>query len=153
MEVAAELRAQGATWQIIALKLKRQLALVHRWTTYYAEEWDQLLGEAEERLHRQAGDESRAVLRELLHSKKSNVRLAAAKRLARLRLQEKAKEPPPVRTDLAAWIQAAEEMSDAELEQYLGEFLGKTNAGGMSQIVPKCPAKKVSSSEAMIPAP
>jgi hypothetical protein len=34
MEIAAELRAQGASWQVIAQKLKRQLALVHRWTTY-----------------------------------------------------------------------------------------------------------------------
>ncbi|HEV3146637.1 MAG TPA: hypothetical protein VGZ47_22305 [Gemmataceae bacterium] len=123
MEVAAELRAQGATWQTIALKLNRQLALVHRWTRYYREEWERLCREAEERVHRQAADESRMVLRELLRSEKSNVRLAAAKRLARLRLQEKATEPPPARTDLAAWIQAAEEMTDEEAEECMWEFI------------------------------
>jgi len=34
MEIAAELRAQGATWETVALKVKRQIGVLHRWTKY-----------------------------------------------------------------------------------------------------------------------
>jgi hypothetical protein len=129
METAAELRAAGATWETIALKLHRQIGVLHRWTKYYREEWERLFREAEERLSRQAGNESRTVLRELLRSKKSTLRLAAAERLARLRLQEKKAEPPPApHPDVAAFVAAAEEMSDAELEEYLAEFVKSREA-------------------------
>jgi HEAT repeat protein len=133
MEVAAELRAQGATWETIGLKLQRQPGLLRRWTKVYSEEWERLLKEAEERLSRLAGNESRAVLRELLRSKKSTVRLAAAERLARLRMQEKAKEQPPeAHADVAAFIAAAEDMSDEELEEFLVE-LGNEVRGGQGE--------------------
>jgi hypothetical protein len=123
METAAELRAAGATWETVALKLHRQIGVLHRWTKYYREEWERLFREAEERLSRQAGNESRTVLCELLRSKKSTVRLAAAERLARLRLQEKKAEPPPEpHPDVAAFVAAAEEMTDEGLEEYLAEF-------------------------------
>jgi HEAT repeat protein len=126
MEIAADLRAQGGTWATIALQLKRQPGLLMRWTRLYAQEWERLLNEAEERLSRHANSESRAVLRELLRSGEPRVRLAAAERLAKLRLQEKAKETPPdPHADVAAFVAAAEAMSDAELEEYLGEFLRK----------------------------
>jgi hypothetical protein len=129
MEVAAELRAPGATWETIGLKLQRQPGLLRRWTKVCCDEWERLLKEAEERLSRQAGSESRAVLRELLRSKKSTVRLAAAERLARLRMQEKASEAPPdPHADVAAFIAAAEEMTDEELEGYLAEFIKNDGA-------------------------
>jgi Homeodomain-like domain len=123
MEIAADLRAQGATWQTIALKLGRHLALVQRWTKQYREEWDRLYQEAEQRLTRLAGNESRAVLRELLRSKRTKVRLAAAEMLSRLRMQEKAKEPPvSPYGDLAIVVAAAEQMSDEELAEYLAKY-------------------------------
>jgi len=123
MEIAAHLRAQGATWQTIAHKLGRQMALLHRWVKVYAAEWERLFREAEERLSREANNESRTVLRELLRNEEPKVRLAAAERLARIRLQEKKAEPPNPRTDVAALVAAADAMSDAELEEYLAEFL------------------------------
>ena len=126
MEIAAELRAQGATWATIGLQLKRQPGLLQRWTRVYAPDWDRLLKGAEERLSRHANNESRAVLRELLRAENGKLRLAAAERLAKLRLQEKAKEPPAdPHADVAAIVAAADAMSDAELEEYLAEFVKK----------------------------
>jgi len=122
MEIAADLRAQGATWQTIALKLGRQMALLHRWVKVYAAEWERLFREVEERLSREANNESRTVLRELLRNPEPKVRLAAAERLARIRLQEKKAEPPNPRTDVAALVAAADEMSDEELEEYLAKY-------------------------------
>jgi HEAT repeat protein len=130
MEIAADLRAQGATWATVALKLNRQPGLLQRWTRVYQQDWERLLKEAEERLSRHANNESRAVLRELLRSKSSKVRLAAAEKLTRLRLKEKAEEPPQndLYAEVAAFVQAAEEMSDAELEEYLAEFVQRREA-------------------------
>src|SRR5262249_37743663 len=123
MEMAAELRAQGATWETIAVKQGRQVGVLFRWTKYFREEWERLLKEAEDRLSRQGGNESRTVLRELLRSKKSNVRLLAADKLARLRLDEKAKEPPSdPHADVAVLLATAEEMSDEELEEFLAKL-------------------------------
>jgi len=129
MEIAAELRAQGATWETVALKLKRQVGVLTRWTKHYREEWERLFREAEERLSRLANNESRMVLRELLRSKKSGVRLAAAERLSRLRLQEKKAEPAPqAHSDLATVVAAVEEMTDEELEEYMAEFFREMEA-------------------------
>ena len=49
MELAAELRVAGATWDDIAEKLKRHPNLVLRWTSRYREEWEQMLRAAEGR--------------------------------------------------------------------------------------------------------
>ncbi|HLW67987.1 MAG TPA: hypothetical protein VKS79_21900 [Gemmataceae bacterium] len=124
MEIAAELRAQGATWQIIARKLKRQLALVHRWSKFYQQEWERLYCEAQDRRTRQAADERRQVLRALLGSKKMTVRLTAADKLARLRLEEQETEPPHSRNgEAAAFLAVADEMSETEFEDALLQFI------------------------------
>jgi hypothetical protein len=124
MELAAELRAAGATWETAALQLRRQVGLLVRWSRNYREEWERLFKDAEERLSRQSGNESKAVLRQLLRSKSSKLRLAAADKLTRLRLEEKTAEgPPDPHADLAAFVACAEEMSDDELKEYLEEFV------------------------------
>jgi len=130
MEIVAELRAAGATWETAALKVQRRAGLLRRWTKVYPEEWERLFREAEERLGREANNESRTVLREMLRSKEPKARLAAAERLARLRLQEIAKQPKPdPHGDLAAFLAAAQEMSDAELDEYMAEFFAEMKAG------------------------
>jgi hypothetical protein len=58
---------------------------------------------------------------------------AAAERLAKLRLLEKAKElPADPHADVAAIVAAAEAMNDAELEEYLAEFVKRREAAGES---------------------
>jgi hypothetical protein len=130
MEIVAELRAAGATWETAALKVQRRAGLLRRWSKVYPEEWERLFREAEERQGREANNESRTVLRELLRSKEPKARLAAAERLARLRLQAIAKQSPPdPHGDLAAFLAAAQEMSDAELDEYMAEFFAEMRAG------------------------
>ena len=122
MEIAAELRAAGATWDTIAAKLKRQTSLVCRWQKLYAEEWDRLMRDAEARLARHASNESRTVMRQLLNSDSPRVRLGAAEQLAKRRLQEIADAPSP-KTNLLALLEEAEAMPDEEFEEYLYDFL------------------------------
>jgi len=127
MEIVAELRAQGATWETAALVVGRQPGLVRRWTRVYRNEWELLLKEAQARRSQQVGDKARGVLRELMLSKKSNVRLKAAEKLAWLRKEDKAMEAPPdPYADAAALIAAVDGMSDDELEKYIAQFLIKT---------------------------
>ncbi len=124
METAAELRAAGATWETIAAQLHRQRYVVARWVKHYAEEWERLLREAEERTSRHADNESRNVARLLLRDNSPKVRLDAANSLARRRQVEKAVEPPPdPRSDLTALVAQVEQMSDDELQQFLVEFM------------------------------
>ncbi|HLW67338.1 MAG TPA: hypothetical protein VKS79_18630 [Gemmataceae bacterium] len=54
MEMVADLRAAGATWETAALKVQRRAGLLRRWAKVYAEEWVRLFREAEERLGREA---------------------------------------------------------------------------------------------------
>ena len=131
METAAELRAIGATWETIATQIHRQPNLVIRWTKVYREEWERLYQEAEVRWARQANTESRSVLRTMLRSESSRIRLTVADKLARYRLDEKAKEEPPnPRADRVAFLAHLDEMTDADLHDYLADFIQQTHAEG-----------------------
>ena len=50
MEIAAELRVQGATWDTIAEYLGRHKRVLTRWVRYYAEDWERFFKAAERRL-------------------------------------------------------------------------------------------------------
>ena len=126
MEAAAELRAQGANWETCAINVGRHVNSVMRWTRVYREDWERLLHEAEQRLSQQAGNESRTTLRKLLAHKSSRVRLSAADKLTKLRLDEKASEPAPdPRSNLSAFFSHLEEISDEELEAELADVVGR----------------------------
>src|SRR5262249_10589237 len=66
MEIAAELRAAGATWETAAEKLGRRRFVVQRWAKDYPDEWERLLGDAEQRVSREGTNESRSAMRILL---------------------------------------------------------------------------------------
>ncbi|MFL5339124.1 MAG: hypothetical protein ACJ8F7_03070 [Gemmataceae bacterium] len=57
MEIAAELRVQGATWDTIAQYLGRHKRVLTRWVRYYAEDWQRFFNEA---LQRRANEDRRA---------------------------------------------------------------------------------------------
>src|SRR4051794_2933473 len=88
MELAAELRAAGAPWDVVAEKLGRKPFVMQRWGKFFPQEWERLLREAEERYGRDGHNESRFELRRMLRHKSSRVRLAAADKLTKLRLAE-----------------------------------------------------------------
>ena len=124
MEMAAELRAVGATWRTIAAQLGRQRNVVSRWVRWYQDEWERLLQDAKARVYRNGSDETLAAIRAMLRDRDSTVRLSAAQKLTKMRLDEKAAETPAPRgkTDLIALGAYLEDLSDAELDSTLDEF-------------------------------
>jgi hypothetical protein len=131
METAAELRAAGATWETAAGQIGRQPNLLMRWARVYSEEWERLLREAEQRLLRQGSNESRSTLRLLLRCKSSKIRLAAADKLAHHCRAEKAlQEPPSPQTDKTAFLDYLEEMTDAQLQQFMAEVVQRLHPQG-----------------------
>ena len=129
MEIAAELRAAGATWETIAKKLGRQRVVVTRWTTWYSDDWNRLIEDAEERWARNGSAESRAIIRLLLRDTSPRIRLCTAETLVRRRLAEKAAEPSiNPRTDLRAFMALLEKAPDADLERSIDEFLRRKQA-------------------------
>ena len=57
MEIAAELRAQGATWDTIAQVLGRHKRVLTRWARYHAADWEPLFKAAEQSAARWANNE------------------------------------------------------------------------------------------------
>ena len=57
MDIAAELRVHGATWDTIAELLGRHKRVLTRWVKYYAADWELLFRAAEQRAARRAANE------------------------------------------------------------------------------------------------
>ncbi len=57
MDIAAELRVQGATLDTIAQVQGRHKRVLTRWVRYYAEDWEQFFKAAEQRLANELGGE------------------------------------------------------------------------------------------------
>jgi hypothetical protein len=132
LQIAAELRAAGASWDTIAAQLHRQPTLLARWARFYVDEWQRMLAEAEQRQARQENAESRSAIRSLLRSKELKTRLDAAGNLARQLLDEK-KETTEVPADLfsnpAALNAYVEKLSEEELDRFINETLNKKGNG------------------------
>jgi hypothetical protein len=127
MDAAAELRAAGATWETIGESLGRHAFVMTRWARVYRDDWQRLLNDAQDRALRQRDAEARAKLRGLLRHESSRIRLATADQLLRQRLAEKAAETPAdLRAARAAFLADLDQMSDAELHEFVAEFLQKT---------------------------
>lgn len=87
LNLAAELRAGGASWESIAAKLKRVPSTIRRWANKYRDRWFHALLHAERHLVAGAGGESVNVLRLLLRSKDPMVCWHAARCLIGLRVE------------------------------------------------------------------
>ncbi len=57
LDIAAELRAHGATWETIARVLGRHKRVLMRWVRYYSADWQRLSEAAEQRAARRAATE------------------------------------------------------------------------------------------------
>lgn len=127
LEIAAELRAAGASWDTAAAVLHRQPHLLSRWSRVYFEEWQRLLALAKER-QAQTDPESHLALRKQLQSRDANTRVEAATKLMQQRLDEMAAQSPAqVPTDPAALKAHVERMNDQELDGFLTDFFDKLN--------------------------
>src|SRR5215468_8896900 len=94
MELAAELRAAGATWETIGEKVERHPNVVIRWTSVYRDEWDKLLREAERRVKQLGTDETRSTMRMLLRHDDARLRVSAADQLTKLLRTELSERKP-----------------------------------------------------------
>jgi hypothetical protein len=64
LAVAADLRADGNGWDVVATKVGRRPETCRRWPERYPAEWEQLYEAAEDQKVREARAESRAMLRQ-----------------------------------------------------------------------------------------
>jgi hypothetical protein len=87
---AAELKAAGASWAAVALRVGRSPDTVRRWPALYADAWRRLVGDAERQLLADVGAESVTTLRQMLRSEDEKIRRDAARTLLALRDKAKA---------------------------------------------------------------
>lgn len=98
LNLVAELRAEGKTWEAIAQQINRAPRTLRRWRIKYQDRWEPIQVRAERHTAREGECESVLVLRMLLRSKDEKVRWHAAKTLLSLRVdlgKLDIKRPPP----------------------------------------------------------
>lgn len=128
LAVAAEMRAGGSGWEVIAARVQRSVETVRRWPARHAAEWKRVFREAEERFAVEAGAEGMLVLRQMLRSEDEKVRRDVARSLlnARLSVRRLERKTPAAgeaaddRERIAAFLAGRD---DAELQQLLEELL------------------------------
>jgi hypothetical protein len=125
MRAAAELRAAGATWETIAVAIRRQPNLLARWAKIYCEGWLELLAGAEERQTRLMDAESRATLRNRLRGKELKARLEAAQQLLQQVPDDKPAAPPSAVTNPAGFSAYLETLNDDDCDRLIDEVIDK----------------------------
>ena len=82
---AAEMRAEGETWQTVADAVGRSRLTVQKWPKQHAKRWTKLFARAEASLLKDASSEAVHTLRKLLRSKIPKVQQDSAQKLLVLR--------------------------------------------------------------------
>ena len=129
---AAELRAAGSSWDVVAARLRRAAETVRKWPALYPTAWQTALRAAERRLVCEASAESVLILRQLLRSADEKVRRDAAKFLVDLRLElaklDRPAEPPapPPASDTARFVAFLE----GHTHEQLAELVAATDRPG-----------------------
>jgi|SRR5262245_1285573 len=78
---AAELRVAGQLWEDVARRLNRRTKTVRDWPHLYPAFWEGVIAQARRDSIAQAGDEARALLRNLMRVTEPDMRRDAAKKL------------------------------------------------------------------------
>ncbi len=125
---AAELRATGASWDVVAEEVGRAVRTVSGWPRKYADRWTTALIQAERRITAQSDCESVLTLRKLLLSQDEKVRWHAAKALIARRVERdkiELKSPPPqpaLSSEAARLIAFLDGQPDEELSDIIAEL-------------------------------
>ena len=82
---AAEMRAEGETWPVVAAAVCRSATTVQKWPKQHAKRWKQVFARAEAALLKDASSEAVHTLRKLLRSKVPKVQQDSAQKLLLLR--------------------------------------------------------------------
>ena len=144
--LAATMRATGESWKEIADKVGRSEGRVRAWPHAYPDEWDRHFSFAERQLFADAATECRTILRQLLRSKEEKIQLAAADKLLKVRMGERAAvkvRASAGKSDEDRWtadfVNSVKNLSDEELETMLKEEIGGL-AGSSTTATPELPA-------------
>src|SRR6185436_19999054 len=85
LTVAAELRAVGIAWEVIAGRVGRKPGTCMRWPSMYPEVWRRLLRTAGRYAEEESTNEARATLRKMLRGDDEKKKLDAASHLLKTR--------------------------------------------------------------------
>jgi hypothetical protein len=119
---AAEHRARGASWELVAAKVGRHPATCRRWPSLYPEVWRRHLQAAERQLLAEASAEAMAMMRQLLRSEDEKVRRDAACALVTLRQRQCEREGRAAGDDRDGLPDSPERLDDAELRTIAEEL-------------------------------
>ena len=135
MKIAAEMRAAGAPWELVASKVGRSARAVRRWPERYRDDWDRIFRKAEDKLLAQVAGEAYSVLRKLLHSEQNWIGQNTGKFFYRLRWEthresDPAAAPLPLHPKWGPYIAFLETMNDDEIRAFVTQWLAQRLAAG-----------------------
>lgn len=129
IQKAAELRAGGASWEMVATDVERAVATVRRWPAEYPVVWKRAFRIAEQQLLTDATAESVLTLRKQLRSEDEKSSRDAAQKLIQFRMAKQRKspskkpaKPPPIHHRIALYL---ETLSDEEIQKLTDEHFPK----------------------------
>lgn len=129
IQKAAELRAGGASWEMVATEVERAVATVRRWPAEYPVIWKRAFRVAERQLLTDATAESVLTLRKQLRSEDEKSSRDAAQKLIQFRMAKQKKssgkkptKPPTIHHRIALYL---ETLSDEEIQKLTDEHLPK----------------------------
>ncbi|HET6572972.1 MAG TPA: hypothetical protein VFG68_05165 [Fimbriiglobus sp.] len=132
---AAELRAAGSSWEVVAAQVGRAARTVRRWPTLYRARWAAALRAAEARIATEAAAESVLTLRQQLRSEDGKVSRDAAHKLIQYRValgKKKVARPnktdPPPGSEVVRVAAYLESLSDDQREELLDRALSVLSA-------------------------
>ena len=126
IRLAAELRAAGKSWELVARRMRRRVDVVSEWPEKFADTWRDAYEQARERVLADALAEAICVLRQQLRAEDEKIRLEAARKLVD-RCGVPARESSDNRTSpLVRLATHLEGLSDVELQELLVEVRGRT---------------------------
>src|SRR5262245_39431983 len=124
LRAAAELRAAGLSWDVVAGRVGRAAATCARWPARYPVLWRSFFRDAVRASEQESAIEARATLRKMLRGEDDRQKLTAAQQLLkapRPRPRGKCTIAPEDRA-LAAFISQLRSVSDEELDRLAHEF-------------------------------
>jgi hypothetical protein len=130
---AAELRAAGLGWDVVAARVGVKAATCMRWPSQHRDLWRSLMREAERLAEQDGSIEARAMLRMVLRGQDDKNKINAAQQLLKpqkTRPRVKRAIRPEDRA-LAAFISQVRSVSDEELDRIAREVVQSSNPAGM----------------------
>lgn len=121
---AAELRAAGSSWEVVAREVNRTPATVRRWPTLFARQWEPAFNAAEKAVVAEVAAESVLTLRKQLRSGDEKAGRDAAQKLIQYRVALR-KKKPAAKAKTATKTSGLDltGMTDAELDALLDRLI------------------------------